>query len=159
MSREEFQQTVQLLRPQMMGVAQHYLASMDYAEDAVQDALIRLWQMHEQLHPPLDSLARVLTRNICIDMRRRQHPTLDTSLTQETEETANADHERIERMMAVVDTLPQLQQTILRLRHLQGMEMKELAALLQMSETALRKALSRARMAVRDIYLKQGYEQ
>ena len=58
-------------------------------------------------------------------------------------------------MMAVVDSLPELQQTILRLRHMQGMEMKELAALLQMNEAAVRKALSRARMAVRDKYLTQ----
>jgi RNA polymerase sigma-70 factor (ECF subfamily) len=61
--------------------------------------------------------------------------------------------------MQVVDSLPELQQTILRLRHMQGMEMKELAAMLQMNEAAVRKALSRARMAVRDLYLKQqGYE-
>jgi RNA polymerase sigma-70 factor (ECF subfamily) len=43
---------------------------------------------------------------------------------------------------------------------MQGMEMKELAAMLQMNEAAVRKALSRARMAVRDLYLKQqGYEE
>ncbi len=159
MNRDEFQQAIHQLRPQLTGLAQHYLNDQDNAEDAVQDALIRLWQMCEQLHPPIDGLAKVLTRNICIDQLRRRHPTLDISCLKE-EFTESTDHERIERMMAVVDTLPQLQQTILRLRHMQGMEMKELATLLQMSETALRKALSRARMAVRDIYLKQqGYEQ
>lgn len=74
-------------------------------------------------------------------------------------DTDTDNHERIERMMAVVDTLPDAQQTLLRLRHMQGMEMKKLASLLQMNETAVRKALSRARMAVKEQYLKrQEYE-
>ena len=65
------------------------------------------------------------------------------------------DDERIERMMAVVSTLPDLQQTILRLRHLEGLEMNEIADLTGSSEVAIRKALSRARQAVRQKYMKQ----
>ena len=72
----------------------------------------------------------------------------------ETDE-ADGDDERIERMMAVVSTLPDLQQTILRLRHLEGMEMNEIADLTGSSEVAIRKALSRARQAVRQKYMKQ----
>ena len=68
---------------------------------------------------------------------------------------ADGDDERIERMMAVVSTLPDLQQTILRLRHLEGMEMNEIADLTGSSEVAIRKALSRARQAVRQKYMKQ----
>lgn len=158
MSQEEFQQAVCQLRPHITELAQHYLADNEKAEDAAQDALLRLWQMHERLHPPIDGLANTLTRNICIDQLRRQHQTISTYQV-EQEDTEPTNHQQIERMMAVVDTLPELQQTILRLRHMQGMEMKELAAMLQMNEAAVRKALSRARMAVRDLYLKQqGYE-
>ena len=158
MSQEEFQQAVYQLRPHITELAQHYLADNEKAEDAAQDALLRLWQMHERLHPPIDGLAKTLTRNICIDQLRRQHQTISTYQV-EQEDTEPTNHQQIERMMAVVDTLPELQQTILRLRHMQGMEMKELAAMLQMNEAAVRKALSRARMAVRDLYLKQqGYE-
>ena len=154
MSQEEFQQAVRQLRPHITELAQHYLADHEKAEDAAQDALLRLWQMHERLHPPIDGLAKTLTRNICIDLLRRQHPTISTNNI-DTEETETSNHQQVERMMAVVDSLPELQQTILRLRHMQGMEMKELAALLQMNEAAVRKALSRARMAVRDKYLTQ----
>ena len=153
MTEEAFQQAVQRLRPRLAEQARHYLTDGDEAEDAVQDALLRLWQMHEQLHPPIDGLAVVLTRNICIDLLRRR-PRLecrDVVVTGETSETD--EHERIERMMAVIDTLPELQQTLLRLRHIQGMEMKELATLFQMNEAAVRKALSRARMAVKEQYL------
>ena len=150
MDKDEFQQAVVLLRPQMAEQALRYLSEHDDAEDAVQEALIRLWQMHEQLHPPIDGLAKVLTRNVCIDLLRRRHLTLDASCI-ETEDIETADHERVDRMMAVVNTLPKQQQTILRLRHMQGMEMKELASMLNMNEAAVRKALSRARMVVRSL--------
>ncbi len=122
----------------------------------VQDALLRLWQMVGELRQPFDALALRLTRNLCIDMLRQRKPMVMLTDSSETGETD--DDERIERMMAVVSTLPTLQQTILRLRHLEGMEMNEIADLIGSSEVAIRKALSRARLTVRQIYLKQ-YEQ
>ena len=108
--------------------------------------------MHERLQPPIDGLAVVLTRNICIDLLRRRQRQANVELADLSDN--DSDHERIERLMAVIDTLPDLQQTLLRLRHIEGMETEELATLLQMKESAVRKALSRARMAVRDRYLK-----
>jgi RNA polymerase sigma-70 factor (ECF subfamily) len=48
-----------------------------------------------------------------------------------------------------------LQQTILRLRHMEGMELRDIAALTGSSEVATRKALSRARQAVRLQYMKR----
>ena len=122
----------------------------------MQDTLLRLWQMVGELRQPFDALALRLTRNLCIDMLRQRKPMV---MLTDSSETGEADNdERIERMMAVISTLPTLQQTILRLRHLEGMEMNEIADLIGSSEVAIRKALSRARQTVRQIYLKQ-YEQ
>lgn len=159
MTKEEFKQAVSTLRPQLTGQARRYLAEDGEAEDAVQDVLLRLWQMHERLRPPIEGLATVLTRNICIDLlRRRRNSVSCQTLAIEAPEVGQS--ERLERLMAVVDRLPDVQQALLRLRHMQGMEMKELATLLQMSEAAVRKALSRARMAVRDEYMRrQKYEE
>lgn len=152
MTQEEFKEEAQRLRPRLMLTARRYLGDDD-AEDTVQDALLRLWQMVGELRQPFDALALRLTRNLCIDQVRRRKPTVmltDSSGTDETD-----DDERIERMMAVVSTLPDLQQTVLRLRHLEGMEMNEIADLIGSSEVAIRKALSRARQAVRLKYMKQ----
>ena len=152
MTQEEFKEEAQRLRPRLMLTARRYLGDDD-AEDTVQDALLRLWQMVGELRQPFDALALRLTRNLCIDQVRRRKPTVmltDSSGTDETD-----DDERIERMMAVVSTLPDLQQTVLRLRHLEGMEMNEIADLTGSSEVAIRKALSRARQAVRLKYMKQ----
>ena len=153
MTQEEFKEEAQRLRPRLMLTARRYLGDDD-AEDTVQDALLRLWQMVGELRQPFDALALRLTRNLCIDKVRRKRPTLTLTDSGETDE-ADDDGERIERMMAVVSTLPDLQQTILRLRHLEGLEMNEIADLTGSSEVAIRKALSRARQAVRQKYMKQ----
>lgn len=153
MTQEEFKEEAQRLRPRLMLTARRYLGDDD-AEDTVQDALLRLWQMVGELRQPLDALALRLTRNLCIDKVRRKRPTLTLTDSGETGEADDND-ERIERMMAVVSTLPDLQQTVLRLRHLEGMEMNEIADLIGSSEVAIRKALSRARQAVRQKYMKQ----
>ena len=49
-----------------------------------------------------------------------------------------------------------MQQTILRLRHIEGMEMSDIAEMTGSNEVALRKVLSRARQAVRLQFLKQN---
>ena len=153
MTQEEFKEEAQRLRPRLMLTARRYLGDDD-AEDTVQDALLRLWQMVGELRQPFDALALRLTRNLCIDQVRRRKPTVMLTDSGGTD-LADGDDERIERMMVVVSTLPDLQQTILRLRHLEGMEMNEIADLTGSSEVAIRKALSRARQAVRQKYLKQ----
>ncbi len=153
MTQEEFKEEAQRLRPRLMLTARRYLSDDD-AEDTVQDVLLRLWQMVGELRQPFDALALRLTRNLCIDQVRRRKPTVMLTDSGETDQAENND-ERIERMMAVVSTLPDLQQTILRLRHLEGMEMNEIADLIGSSEVAIRKALSRARQAVKQKYLKQ----
>lgn len=153
MTQEEFKEEAQRLRPRLMLTARRYLGDDD-AEDTVQDALLRLWQMVGELRKPFDALALRLTRNLCIDKVRRKKPTVMLTDSGETDQAEN-DDERIERMMAVVSTLPDLQQTVLRLRHLEGMEMNEIADLIGSSEVAIRKALSRARQAVKQKYLKQ----
>ena len=153
MTQEEFKEEAQRLRPRLMLTARRYLGDDD-AEDTVQDALLRLWQMVGELRQPFDALALRLTRNLCIDQVRRRKPTVMLTDSGGTDQ-ADGDDERIERMMAVVSTLPDLQQTILRLRHLEGMKMNEIADLTGSSEVAIRKALSRARQAVRQKYMKQ----
>ena len=73
MTQEEYKDEARRLRPRLLEVARRYLGDED-AEDTVQDALLRLWQMLDQLHLPLDALASVLVRNLCVDRLRRRQP-------------------------------------------------------------------------------------
>ena len=151
MTKDEYEIAMQRLRPVLIAEATRYMGNADEAEDMAQDALLKLWQMCDQLKSPVDGLARVLVRNICLDSIRRRKPREGIeSLPPAAGSNEKEEHERIERMMAIVEDLPDAPQTILRLRHMEGMEMKDIARLLHMEEAAVRKALSRARQAVRD---------
>ena len=155
MNKETFQDEARRLRPRLTVLARRYTDDADDAEDIVQDALLKLWLMHDDLQSPPDGLAMVLTRHLCIDHQRRKKRPCPT---QEMVETAYEEDERIELMMRVIDTLPGMQQIVLRLRHLEGMEYRDIARITGTTETAVRKALSRARKAVAERINKGKYD-
>ena len=65
------------------------------------------------------------------------------------------DTEPIDPMLiAIIDKLPDREQAVLRMKHIDGMEIAEIAELVGSNQIAVRTALSRARKKVRDIYLK-----
>lgn len=154
MTVDEYKKEVCRIRPQLLLTARRYMGDEDEAEDVVQDVLLKLWHICETLRLPIDRLAMVLVRNHCVDelRRKRKGPTISENMA---EESSDGD-ERIEQMMAIVNRLPGLQQTILRLRHMENMSMAEIARLTGSTEVAVRKALSRARQAVRLQFLKQN---
>ena len=157
MTKDEYEIAMQRLRPMLIAEATKYMGDIGDAEDMVQDAMLKLWQMCDQLKSPVDGLARVLVRNICLDSIRRRKPREGIeSLPPAAGSNEKEEHERIERMMAIVENLPDVPQTILRLRHMERMEMKDIARLLHMEEAAVRKALSRARQTVREMLIDNG---
>lgn len=154
MTAEEFEKEAFALRPELEALASRWLGTPDDAEDMVQDAMLKLWAMCADLRSPIAPLARVLVRNICVDHMRRHHYTLSIDTTDVPDLSHGAaDAECIDRMMAVVDSLPTAQQIVLRLRHIDGMSMADIAKLTGGTEVSVRKVLSRARKAVREQYL------
>ena len=149
MTTEEFQQQAVELRKQLVGIAHRYMGNTDEAEDIAQDAMVKLWLMREQLTLPIKGMASIVTRNLCIDALRKKHNTIDISKLSDEADFSD-DGEQIEQMLKVIDSLPSTQRTILRMRHLQGMEMREIALVLGSTEVAVRKTLSRARKMVRN---------
>ena len=149
MTTEEFQQQAEELRKQLVGIAHKYMGNTDEAEDIAQDAMVKLWLMREQLTLPIAGMASIVTRNLCIDALRKKHQTIDIAQLPDEADFSD-DGEQIEQMLKVIDSLPSTQRTILRMRHLQGMEMREIALVLGSTEVAVRKTLSRARKVVRN---------
>ena len=166
MTDSEYREEAAALRPTLVGVARQYVG--DEAEDMVQDAMLRLWNMRGHLHSPMERMARVVVRNICIDWLRRRAGMQARRLMQLSARDATpafadtagqtAACERMDRMMDIIWQLPDAQQAVLRMRHIEGMEMADIAAHTGSSEAAVRKALSRARLAVRERYkeMKKG---
>ena len=154
MTREDFQREAEAMRPMLLQVATGLLGSAADAEDSVQDALLKLCLMADTLHRPVAPLAKVLVRNLCVDRLRRRRQTVPLELTaMQAQPQEGMDGDAFAHVMKVIDTLPAAQQVVLRLRHIDGMPMDEIARLTGASEAAVRKQLSRARMAVRKHYL------
>lgn len=153
MTADEFQKEATSIRPRLAAEARRYLSSPDEAEDVVQDALLRLWDMREKLRSPMAQLAIVTVRHLCVD-RLRKSPQTTSAENIRLPDNNDDNHEAVERMMKIISTLPETQQTILRMRHIEGLEMASIATLTGMSEAAIRQVLSRARRAVREKYMK-----
>lgn len=117
------------------------------AEDIVQDVSMKLWSMCSSLQAPIGPLASVITRNLCISVVRKQASEASLAAFGYEDDGPN---EMLERMMDIIDDLPDMQQTILRLRHIEGLETRQIADILGTSDAAIRMALSRARTMVRE---------
>ena len=75
------------------------------------------------------------------------HTAISSLQAIQAEERTETD-ERIDRMLHIMNALPTFQQTILHLRHIDGMEYAGIAQITGSTEAAIRQAVSRARRAV-----------
>jgi RNA polymerase sigma-70 factor (ECF subfamily) len=66
--------------------------------------------------------------------------------------------EKMNEILALIETLPGLQQAILRMKHIEGMEVEEIARLTGSNPVAVRTNLSRARKKVREQFLMRNKE-
>ncbi len=148
MTTETFKDEVQAMRPMLVGVAKGVLCSDEDAEDVVQDALLRLWQLRDEPIRNVRGFARIVVRNLCLSKVRRKQVMVDIGKADIADETETTNNEQIDRMMALVDALPTMQQTVLRLRHMQDMSMADIANLIGTTEAAVRQSLSRARRSI-----------
>lgn len=140
------------IRPMLLSVAKGILGSDAEAEDVVQDAMLRLWQLREEPIRNPKGFARIVVRNLSLSKIRRKPLTVDISKADIADEAETERNEQIDRMMALVDALPTMQQTVLRLRHMQDMTMADIASLIGTSEVAVRQSLSRARRSILEQY-------
>lgn len=159
MNEQEFRHITCEMQPALILIARKIIGDEEDAKDVVQDSLLRLWQLKEEVQN-VRGFARILVRNRSLDLVRKRKTSVQVGLTETTGIAPADEHdERIERMMTLVESLPTMQQTVLRLRHMEGMEMSEIAELTGTTEQAIRQSLSRARRAVLAKYKNQNHKQ
>ena len=150
MTTETFMDEIKAMRPMLLSVARDILDSDEDAEDVVQDAMLRLWQLRDEPVRNVRGFARIVVRNLSLSKIRRKPLTVDIGQANlaADDDTETERNEQIDRMMALVDALPTMQQTVLRLRHMQDMTMADIASIIGTSEVAVRQSLSRARRSI-----------
>ena len=153
------------MRPALLRMAIRYLENSDEAEDAVQDALLKLWFLRDRLdqYRSVDALAIVITKHLCIiNCSFTLFLALDKLVRTATgvlpvrraiSSTSKPSRCFMQEILEVIGTLPDLQQSILRMKHLEGFEVEEIARLTGSTPVAVRTNLSRARKRVKEQFM------
>jgi RNA polymerase sigma-70 factor, ECF subfamily len=159
MELQEFKIKVIPLRNKLFRFAKRFLDNVEEAEDTVQEVYIRLWNMRNKLdqYRSVEALAMVTTRNMCLDrLKSKRYTTerienLRDDVVDAAAEKRNDQAELVLRIQRLIQTLPELQRTIMQLRDIEGYDFEEIAGIMGMNENAIRVNLSRARKKIREI--------
>ena len=153
MEISEFELFVTRKRSGMLAVARKILYSEDDAEDAVQDALLKLWSIRSkiELYRSVDALVTVILKNVCISMLRQRHSHTQTLIENVEMQTCRTPHDELEEregdkwLEKEFDGLPSSQMVILKMSQVEGMSNKDIAVVLGIKEVSVRTSISKAR--------------
>jgi RNA polymerase sigma-70 factor (ECF subfamily) len=158
MTQNEFLNIVMPFKDKVFRLAKRLLISTEEAEDATQEVLLKLWRNKTKIaeYNNVEAFSMTMTKNFCFDkLKSKQAQNLkivhgnyeekDTPLQKQVE--LNDSVSWVER---IIETLPEQQRMIIQLRDIEAYDFDEIAKMLEMNNTAVRVALSRARKTIRE---------
>ncbi|TRX39239.1 RNA polymerase sigma factor [Flavobacterium restrictum] len=158
MNQNEFVQLIAPFKDKVFRLAKRLLISSEEAEDATQEILVKLWTKNEGLdrYNSVEALAMTMTKNYCLDQLKSKRASnlkivhdnytdREPSLQQKME-----DIDSLNWVEKIINQLPEQQRLIIQLRDIEQCEFEEIAKIMNMNETAIRVALSRARKTIRE---------
>ena len=167
MELKQFKIDVLPLRDKLLNYARKLTEDPSDAEDAVQEIMLKLWNMRQKLdeYQSIEALAMTMTHHLCMDIWRAKRPD-SLSLEQVQAPSQSATPERLleekdefRLMRKIIDSLPTLQRTIIQMKDVQEYETEEIAEITGCSAEAIRSNLSKKKKKVRDIYLQTIQEE
>lgn len=163
MKLEKFKIVVMPLREKLFNYAWKITESREDAEDIVQETFLKLWYMRDKLdgYLQVEALAMSIARNLSIDLIRTHKTNVSLAGVSVETPTLNPEVQLIYQDAAdcvrdIIASLPGLQQTIIRMKDIEGYELSEIAQITGTQIEAVRMNLSRARKKVRDLFLKMN---
>ncbi|WP_430408977.1 RNA polymerase sigma factor [Kordia sp.] len=163
MKQADFLDIILPFKDKLYRLAKRLLVSNEEAEDATQEVLLKLWSKKAKIaaYNNVEAFAMTMTKNYCLDkLKSKQASNLKlvhsnykdehTSLQKEVEarDSVNFVHQ-------ILEELPAQQKIIIQLRDVEQYDFDEIAKVVNMSPTAIRVALSRARKYVRQELIKK----
>ena len=158
MTQADFVNVVMPFKDKVFRLAKRLLVSKEEAEDATQEILLKLWNNQDKMesYKNVEAFSMTMTKNFCLDsLKSKQAQNLkivhsnyqdnNTSLQKQIEANDSVDW-----VSKIIETLPEQQKIILQLRDIEQYDFEEIAEMLEMNQTAIRVALSRARKSIRE---------
>jgi|TARA_B110000908_G_scaffold56944_1_gene69320 RNA polymerase sigma-70 factor (ECF subfamily) len=162
LKQKEFLNTILPCKNTLYRLAKRLLVSSDEAEDAVQEVFLKLWKGRDKIdnYRSPEAFAITMTKNYCLDrLKSKQASNLkivhNNYKNSENIERTIEGNEGVELVTKIMETLPEKQKMIMQLRDIEQFEFAEISQMLEINETAIRVALSRARKVVREQLIKQ----
>lgn len=162
MNQNEFGLLVTPFKDKVFRLAKRLLVSTEEAEDATQEILMKLWNKNGNLphYNSIEAFAMTMTKNYCLDQLKSKRTSnlkivhsnyvdREPSLEKKVE-----DLDSLQWVEKIVNELPVQQRLIIQMRDIEQYEFEEIAKILDMKESAIRVALSRARKTIRDYMTK-----
>lgn len=158
MNQQEFVSLIDPFKDKVYRLAKRLLVSSDEAQDATQDILVKLWDKKKKLetYQNVEALAMTMTKNYCLDQLKSKRASniklIHTNFTDREPplDKKVEDQDSWDWVDKMINELPEQQKVIIQLRDIEQYEFEEIAKVLEMSETAVRVALSRARKTIRE---------
>jgi RNA polymerase sigma-70 factor (ECF subfamily) len=153
-----YAELARLLARPALALCIRVLGDRQHAEDAVQEALTRLWREAHRFDPARGSFGgwwRRMLMNCALDGRRRLKPVAALDEVAEvadgtaTPAAAAEAADLAARVQAAAACLPERQRAALALFHGEGLSMAEIGAILETSEKAVEGLLMRGRAALK----------
>jgi RNA polymerase sigma-70 factor (ECF subfamily) len=144
-------------------LAKRLLVSKEEAEDATQEILMKLWSKNSMMegYNNVEAYAMMMTKNFCLDrLKSKQAGNLKLVHSNYKDENVSLQNQvevsdSLGWIEKIMEELPEQQKMVLQLRDVEEYEFEEIAKLLDMSATAVRVTLSRARKTVREKLVKK----
>lgn len=159
-----FERYVLPSKDKMFRFACSLLGNEEDARDAVQDALMKVWNQKEQLNDIRNPEAwcMQITKNLCLDRHKALKVRMegakqikglqDGAVRTPYDQMESKDH--VEKVRQMMETLPEKAKMILHLREVEGYAYKEIAAVLGLSMDEVKTGLFRARKLLKDSLIK-----
>lgn len=160
MTTQEFEIFALRCRASMLTTARSLLHSDDEAEDVVQEVLLKLFTIRDRIDVDSrpDALAQVAVKHAAINVLRsaKRHSMVEFKPEMAVDVGEEVSHtEMLASVLEIIDTLPSKQQIVLRLKHIESMEVEDIARVAQMSIDAVYQNLSRARRSILQKFIDQ----
>lgn len=165
MRSSEFKMLVMPYSERIYRMAYRFIGNREEAEDIVQEVYLKLWGLRKELdkYNSIEALSIRIARNLCLDKLRKRKTSQEAMKLEQNKGEAYSEtpvdslerKEEKEVVHSLIAALPEPQRSLVHLRHIEGKEYDEIAAMVNMNVNAIRVSISRARKQMREMLEKK----